>query len=163
MRDPWSKIIARESLADELAQPPGVRVVLANGLFDVLHVGHARYLAAARAAGDRLVVALNDDASARANRGIQRPLIPLAERMLLIAGLACVDWVTWFPETTVAATLSLLRPACHAKGTDYRPSTLPAEEQAVHHALGIAVVSVGDEKTHATSDIVKTVLARYSA
>lgn len=163
MRDPWSKIIARAELASQLTRRPVERVVLANGLFDVLHVGHARYLSAARDAGDLLVVALNDDASARANRGEKRPLVPLAERMALIAGLRCVDWVTWFPETTVAATLSLLRPALHAKGTDYSPTTLPADEQAVHRQLGIVVVSVGDEKTHATSDIVKTVLARYSS
>lgn len=157
-RDPERKIVAREVLAQ---RPLGARVVLANGLFDLLHVGHARYLAAARAAGDCLVVALNDDQSAAAVRGPGRPLLPLAERAALIAALRAVDWVTWFPEPTVAPTLRLLHPAVHAKGTDYRPDTLPPDEQQAHRALGIEVVTVGDPKTHAASDLIATIRGRH--
>lgn len=156
-----SKIVTRERLAEQFARVKPGRLVLANGLFDLMHVGHVRYLEAARTAGDALVVALNDDASARANRGADRPLVPLDERAELLAALRAVDWVTSFGELTVAPTLRLLRPVLHAKGTDYRPETLPLEEQAAHRELGIEVVLVGDPKTHASSDIVQTVLARF--
>ncbi len=160
MRSPAQKIAAREALAARFAaQPPG-RIVLCNGLFDLCHVGHARYLADARARGDALVLALNDDASARANKGDARPLLPLAERLEVAAAFRAVDWVTWFPERSVAATLRLLRPRYHAKGTDYRPETLPPDEQAAHAELGIEVVIVGDPKTHATTDLLNEVIAR---
>jgi rfaE bifunctional protein nucleotidyltransferase chain/domain len=159
-RDPWSKLIAPDGLT---GRAHSGRVVLANGVFDILHVGHARYLQAARAAGDWLIVALNDDRSARVNRGPTRPLVPLQERLILIAALRAVDQVTWFSEPSVAATLRLIRPALHAKGTDYRPETLPLDEQQAHRELGIQVVLVGDPKTHAASDIIRTVQARYRA
>jgi rfaE bifunctional protein nucleotidyltransferase chain/domain len=162
MRPPQDKIVAREVLGARLAaDPPPGPVVLANGLFDLVHVGHARYLADARSRGAFLVVALNDDASAAANKGPSRPLLPLAERMEVVAAFASVDAVTWFPERTVAPTLRLVRPRYHAKGTDYRPATLPADEQAAHAELGIEVVIVGDFKSHATSDIVAEVLKRW--
>ncbi|MDQ7006171.1 MAG: adenylyltransferase/cytidyltransferase family protein [Acidobacteriota bacterium] len=157
-RSPQSKILAREAIAARWAEQgrPGT-VVLANGLFDLVHVGHARYLAAARRAGDLLVVALNSDDSARRYKGPGRPLLPLAERMTVIAALEAVDLVTWFDELSVAATLQGLRPDLHAKGTDYRPETLPAEEQALHRELGIEVVIVGDPKDHATTDIIRAI------
>ncbi len=159
-RLPEEKILPREEIARRLSvQRPGT-VVLANGLFDILHVGHARYLAAARAAGDLLIVALNADESARALKGPSRPIVPLADRMHLVAALRAVDLVTWFPETTLAPTLRLLRPDLHAKGTDYRPETLPPDEQAAHRDLGIRVITVGDPKTHATTDIVREVRRR---
>lgn len=161
MREPSDKIVAREDLAARFAQQPPGTIVLANGLFDLVHVGHARYLADARSRGDVLVVALNDDASARANKGPSRPLLPLAERLEVLAAFRSVDWVTWFPERAVAETLRLLRPRYHAKGTDYRPETLPQEEQRLHRELGIEVAIVGDPKTHATTDLVAEVLRRY--
>ncbi len=162
MRTPQQKIVAREDLGARLAaDPPPGPVVLANGLFDLVHVGHARYLADARSRGAFLVVALNDDASAAANKGPSRPLLPLRERMEVVAAFESVDAVTWFPEKTVAPTLRIVRPRFHAKGTDYRPETLPADEQAAHAELGIEVVIVGDPKSHATSDIIAEVLRRY--
>ncbi|UCF67955.1 MAG: adenylyltransferase/cytidyltransferase family protein [Acidobacteriota bacterium] len=160
IRAPEEKIFAREQLAASWqAAPPG-RVVLANGLFDLVHVGHARYFADARCRGDLLVVALNDDASAAAVKGPKRPLLPLERRLIVVAAFRHVDAVTWFPERSVADTLQLLRPHLHAKGTDYRPRTLPHEEQAVHAELGIEVVIAGDPKDHATSSIIDVILGR---
>lgn len=160
MRRALDKIVDREDLARRLEAARPSRLVLANGLFDLLHVGHARYLADARRAGDCLVVALNDDRSARENKGPTRPIIPLEERAELVAALESVDYVTAFPERSVAATLRMLRPRFHAKGTDYRPDTLPADEQSLHAELGLEVICVGDPKTHATSDIIREVLRR---
>ncbi len=160
MRPPESKIATREALAERFRREPPARLVLANGLFDLVHVGHARYFADARRAGDALVVALNDDASARRAKGPERPLLPLDERLLVVAAFRCVDWVTFFPEPTVAPTLRLLRPVFHAKGTDYRPETLPDEEQAAHRELGIRVAIAGDPKDHATSDLIVEILQR---
>ncbi len=154
MREPEAKIASREELAERLRRAPPGRLVLANGLFDLVHVGHARYFADARRAGDALVVALNDDESARRYKGAGRPLLPLTERLLVVAAFRAVDWVTWFGEPTAAPTLRLLRPTLHAKGTDYRPETLPAEEQAAHRELGIRVAIAGDPKDHATSDLI---------
>ena len=150
-------IAPREELVERVARAE--RAVLANGAFDLLHVGHARYLRDARRAGDLLVVAINDDASVRAAKGSARPIVPLEERAELVDALSCVDLVTWFPERTVAATLRLLRPAIHAKGTDYRPGTLPADEQEAHRELGIEVAIVGDPKSHATKSLIETILS----
>lgn len=160
MRDVRRKIQSRDELAAAWAAAPPGRVVLANGLFDLCHVGHARHLADARAHGDFLVVALNDDASAAANKGPGRPLQPLAERLLVVAAFRAVDAATWFPESSAAATLRLLRPRFHAKGTDYCPDTLPPEEQQAHRELGIDVIIAGDEKSHATTDLVAAILRR---
>ncbi len=158
MRTPEEKIRTRDELARLWRDTPPAALVLANGLFDVVHVGHARYLADARKAGDLLVVALNDDHSARRNKGAKRPLVPLRERQEIVAAFRCVDFVTSFPETSVAETFRRLRPRYHAKGTDYRPETLPSAEQALHAELGIDVVIVGDPKDHATTDIIRRVL-----
>ncbi len=158
MRAPDTKIKSREELAAAWAEARPGRVVLANGLFDLCHVGHARYLADARRRGDFLVVALNDDRSAAENKGPGRPLQPLAERVTVVAAFRAVDAVTWFPERSVAATLRLLRPRYHAKGTDYRPDTLPLDEQQAHRELGVEVVIAGDDKSHATTDLVAMVL-----
>ncbi|MBL8861771.1 MAG: adenylyltransferase/cytidyltransferase family protein [Planctomycetes bacterium] len=125
------------------------RVVLANGCFDLLHAGHVRYLAAARAHGDCLVVALNSDESVRALKGPGRPLVPLLERAEILTHLRCVDFVTSFGEETLEATLRALRPDVHAKGTDYVPESVP--EAAVDHELGIAIAICGDPKQRSSS------------
>ena len=137
------------------APEPALRggLVLANGIFDLLHVGHVRYLEGARAEGERLVVALNSDASARRLKGEGRPVVTLAERMELIAALRCVTWVTWFEEERVDGLLRLLRPAVHAKGTDYTVESVP--ERALALSLGIRTAIVGDPKAHATSELVE--------
>ena len=124
VRDPLSKVWRRGPLAEHLAGLPGT-TVFTNGCFDLLHVGHLRYLLAARALGDRLVLGLNDDASVRRLKGPSRPLVDEAERAELLAGLECVDFVTLFPEATADALLASLKPQIYAKGGDYTPETLP--------------------------------------
>ena len=152
-----SKILDSAALARLLDEKPAWRegLVLANGLFDLLHVGHVRYLAAARAEGTRLVVALNSDASARRLKGAGRPLIPLSERLEVVAALESVDWATWFEEDRVEDLLRLLRPAVHAKGTDYTAESVP--ERAVAASLGIRTAIVGDPKDHASSGLIERI------
>ncbi len=128
------------------------RVVLANGCFDLVHVGHVRYLEDARARGDTLVVALNTDASVRALKGAGRPLVPLAERAELVGALRCVDFVTSFAEPTLETTLRRLRPQVHAKGTDYTAANVP--EAAVDRELGIEIAICGDPKARSSSDLI---------
>lgn len=149
------RIVAAEALAATLDAEPALRrgLVLANGIFDLLHVGHVRYLEGARAEGERLVVALNSDASARRLKGEGRPVVTLSERMELVAALRCVAWVTWFGEERVDALLHLLRPAVHAKGTDYTVESVP--ERGLALSLGIRTAIVGDPKEHATSELVE--------
>lgn len=129
----------------------GRRVVLCNGLFDLLHAGHVRYLKAAAARGDLLVVALNDDAAAARLKGPSRPYMPLAERAELLCALACVDYVTAFSGDSVEEALRALVPHVHAKGTDYTPQNLP--EREVDRALGIEIAIVGDPKDHSTTGL----------
>ncbi len=149
-------IRSREELAAELtmrrAHGELRRIVLANGCFDLLHAGHVRYLAAARACGDYLVVALNSDESVRALKGPDRPLQPLQDRAELIAALRCVDAVTVFGEKTLEATLRTLRPDVHAKGTDYSVETVP--ERGIDRELGIEIAICGDEKTRSSSALI---------
>jgi len=127
------------------------RVVLANGIFDLLHVGHVRYLEAARREGDVLVVAINSDASARQLKGPGRPILDERSRAELVAALAAVDGVVIFPELNVERVLELLHPDVHAKGTDYTPETVP--ERATAARLGIRIAIVGDPKQHSTRDL----------
>jgi rfaE bifunctional protein nucleotidyltransferase chain/domain len=128
-------------------------VALANGLFDVLHVGHVRYLQAARLEADVLVVAINSDRSARELKGPTRPIVPHAERAELVAALEAVDHVTVFDEPTVVHLLEALRPDVHCKGTDYSPETVP--EAAIARRLGVRVAIVGDRKDHSTRDLIR--------
>jgi len=152
-----SKIAALEAIEERLRSAPATRegLVLANGSFDLLHVGHVRYLAGAKAAGRRLLVAVNSDRSARTIKGPGRPLLPLAERMEIVAALECVDWVTWFDESTVEEVLRRVRPAIHTKGTDYKVDTVP--ERAAAQALGVRTVIVGDPKEHASSEMIRRI------
>jgi len=154
--------VAREELAERLQRERAHRgrVVLANGCFDLLHVGHLRYLEDARARGDTLVVALNTDESVRAVKGPGRPFVPLAERAELLLGLRCVDFVTAFPERDLERTLRLLRPGVHAKGTDYSLESVP--ERAVDRELGIEIAICGDEKEHSTSAFLARLAERGS-
>ncbi len=132
---------------------PGLRVVVANGCFDLLHVGHLRFLADARSRGDVQVVAHNTDVSVRALKGEGRPLVPFAERAELLLGLSCVDFVVGFDELTLERTLRALRPDVHAKGTDYAPETLP--ERWIDEELGIEIAICGDEKSHSATALVQ--------
>lgn len=133
------------------------RVVLANGCFDPLHVGHVRYLRQAREHGDALVVAVNDDAGTRRLKGAGRPVMPEADRACVVAALRCTDAVLVFADDTVSTILERLHPAVHAKGTDYTRETVPERDVAAR--LGIETVITGDVKTHASRDVVERVRA----
>jgi rfaE bifunctional protein nucleotidyltransferase chain/domain len=148
---------ARE--AAEAARAAGRRVVLANGCFDLLHVGHVRYLEDARALGDLLIVGVNADASVRRLKGPGRPLMPAAERAELLASLRAVDHVVVFDDDTADRLVALLRPAVHAKGTDYTPESVP--ERAAVLAAGGRVAIAGDPKQHSTRDVIAEILARF--
>jgi D-glycero-beta-D-manno-heptose 1-phosphate adenylyltransferase len=137
------------------------RVVLANGCFDLLHVGHVRYLDAARALGDVLFVGLNSDAAVARLKGPGRPLMPAAERAEILAGLRAVDHVVVFDEDTADRLVSLVRPAVHAKGTDYTDASVP--EAASVRAVGGRVAIVGDPKDHATRDLIARIRERFGA
>jgi len=141
------------------ASAAGQTLALANGLFDLFHVGHLRYLQGARALADRLVVAVNSDASARLQgKGPGRPVIPAAERAEIVAGLACVDHVVLFDSRDVVPVIRALRPDVQVKGTDYTPETIP--EAAEVRSYGGRVAVAGDPKDHSTTDLVKKLAAR---
>ncbi len=133
------------------ATAAGKTIALANGVFDLFHVGHLRYLQGARAEADVLVVAVNDDASTRANKGPGRPVVPESERVEIVAGLACVDHVVLFGSRDVVPVIRALRPDVHVKGTDYTPETIP--EAAEVRAYGGRVAVAGDSKEHSTTEL----------
>ncbi|SRR6266496_1959015 len=151
--DGRSLILSREELTARVraAREQGSRIVLANGCFDVLHVGHVRYLVEARSWGDLLVVGINSDEQVHAQKGIGRPIIPAMQRAEIIASLEVVDCVTIFHEPTVTELLLLVRPDVHAKGTDYTEDSVP--ERDVVRSYGGRVVIVGDPKNHSTSEM----------
>ena len=140
---------------------PRQRIVLANGLFDLLHVGHVRYLRAASRLGDVLIVALNSDRSARALRGPGRPIVPASDRARLVAALDGVDYVVPFSSPTVTPLLRRLRPDVHCKGTDYTEASVP--EREVVRAYGGVVRIAGDPKRHATSDRIAALRRRFGS
>jgi rfaE bifunctional protein nucleotidyltransferase chain/domain len=133
----------------ERLRQAGRTVAFANGVFDLLHVGHLRYLQGARALADALIVAVNSDASTRANKGPGRPLVTESERMELLAALTCVDVVLLFDDANVGPLLEMLKPDVHVKGTDYTTETVP--ERAVVAAYGGRVAIAGDSKEHSTT------------
>lgn len=152
-----SRILNRDELIlrIEQARSTGARIVLANGCFDVLHVGHVRYLAGARELGDVLVVGINSDEHVARLKGAGRPVMPAAERAELVASLESVTYVTIFDEPTVEQLLLTLKPDVHAKGTDYTEETVP--EGAVVRSYGGRVAIVGDPKDHSTSAILSRI------
>jgi rfaE bifunctional protein nucleotidyltransferase chain/domain len=137
----------------------GKRIVLANGCFDVLHVGHVRYLRAARDLGDVLFVGVNGDAAVANLKGPGRPLLPAAERAEILAALRAVDHVVVFDEDTADRLVAALRPHVHAKGTDYTVATVP--EAASIRAVGGEVAVVGDPKDHSTQDVIRLIVERF--
>jgi rfaE bifunctional protein nucleotidyltransferase chain/domain len=151
------KIVSREKLATLLAaaKQRGQHIVLANGIFDTLHVGHTRYLAGAKAEGDILVVAVNSDSSARLLKGPGRPILDEQARALLVAAIHTVDYVVIFSELNVEKLLEEFRPDVHAKGTDYTADSVP--ERAVAARLGIRVAIVGDPKDHSTRSLLDAI------
>jgi rfaE bifunctional protein nucleotidyltransferase chain/domain len=137
----------------ETARKHGQRIVFANGCFDVLHVGHVRYLEAAKALGDLLIVGINSDEQTRRLKGEGRPLLPEDQRAEIISSLEVVDFVTIFDEPTVAELLLALKPDIHAKGTDYTEDSVP--ERHVVRSFGGQVAIVGDTKDHSSSEMIE--------
>lgn len=152
------EVLTRAALVERIAalRREGRSVAFANGCFDMLHVGHVRYLEAAAKEADALIVALNDDESVRRLKGEGRPILPAEDRAELVAALRCVDFVVVFPEATVGPLLEALRPDVHCKGTDYTVDSVP--EREVVKAYGGRTAIVGDPKDHSTRDL----LARLS-
>ncbi|MEP6637244.1 MAG: adenylyltransferase/cytidyltransferase family protein [Acidobacteriota bacterium] len=148
-----SLILDRDALLQKVAsiRKAGARVVLANGCFDVLHVGHVRYLQGARALGDLLVVGINSDRQVALLKGAGRPIMGERERAEVVAAIEAVDLVTIFDEPTVTNLLLALRPDIHAKGTDYTEDTVPERETV--RSYGGRVAIVGDPKNHSTSQL----------
>lgn len=150
------KIVGRDELQKQVAdwRRAGDRVTLGNGCFDLLHVGHVRYLHAAKALGGRLVVAINSDESVRALKGEGRPLMPADERAEILAALSDVDAVVIFSEPDVRALIREIQPDIHAKGTDYTAETVPERDAVLEY--GGRVEIVGDAKNHSASEIMRS-------
>lgn len=155
------KILSLDDLATRLAEQRrrGERVILANGCFDLLHVGHIRYLEGAKALGGVLVVGVNSDASVAQLKGPGRPLLVAADRARLVAALRAVDYVVVFDAPTVAGLLERLKPDFHAKGTDYTPDSVPERDTAAR--VGCQVAIVGDPKQHSTRDLLGEILRSF--
>lgn len=153
-----NKLLNQDELAARVAdwRAAGERIILTNGCFDLLHVGHVRYLHAAKELGGRLIVAVNSDSSARALKGEGRPLVPQNERAELLAALADVDAVYIFDEANVQNLIKLIRPDIHAKGTDYTRESVPERETVL--ACGGEVAIVGDPKDHSATDLLRAIL-----
>jgi rfaE bifunctional protein nucleotidyltransferase chain/domain len=151
------EILRRDALVDRASRErsQGLTHAFANGVFDVLHVGHVRYLQAAAEQADRLIVAINDDASVRALKGPTRPILTAADRAELVAAIRGVDYVIIFSEPTVAPLLQTLQPAVHCKGTDYTEDSVPERETV--RAYGGRIAIVGDPKDHSTRDLLERI------
>ena len=153
------KILDREQLRQRVDQwrSAGERILLGNGNFDLLHVGHVRYLRGAKQLGGKLVVAINSDESVRALKGEGRPVMPAEERAEIVAALADVDAVVIFPELDVRALIREIRPDVQAKGTDYTAESVPERDAVAEYGGRIAIV--GDPKDHSTSELIRSQLS----
>jgi len=151
-----NKILSREELRRQVERwrAAGDRIILANGNFDLLHVGHIRYLRGAKELGGKLVVAINSDESVRSLKGEGRPIMPAAERAEIVAALSNVDAVIIFPELDVRAIIREIRPDIQAKGTDYTRDSVPERDTVAEY--GGRVEIVGDPKDHSTSEIIRS-------
>lgn len=154
-----NKILGRDQLRLQVERwrQAGGRITLANGNFDLLHVGHVRYLRGAKALGGQLVVAINSDESVRRLKGEGRPIMPENERAEIIAALADVDAVVIFPELDVRAIIREIRPDIQAKGTDYTVESVPERDAVAEYGGRVAIV--GDAKDHSTSEIIRARLS----
>jgi rfaE bifunctional protein nucleotidyltransferase chain/domain len=157
MSDGFALVIDRSDLVREIvfAKAEGAKIVLANGCFDLFHVGHIRYLVGAKALGDILVVGINSDRQTRILKGDGRPYMPGDERAEIVSALRCVDLVTIFDEPTVEELIRAIRPDFHAKGTDYTVDTVP--ERNIVREYGGTVAIVGDPKDHSSSQLIEIV------
>jgi rfaE bifunctional protein nucleotidyltransferase chain/domain len=157
------KILGRPEVRERVEQwrHAGERIILANGNFDLLHVGHVRYLRGAKELGGKLVVAVNSDESVRALKGDGRPVMPAEERAEIVAALADVDAVVIFSELDVRALIGEIRPDIQAKGTDYTLDSVPERDAVAEYGGRVAIV--GDSKNHSTSEIIRTRLGPRQA
>lgn len=153
------KIVSRTELRQRVDEwrRAGERITLANGGFDLLHVGHVRYLHGAKALGGKLVVAINSDESVRTLKGAGRPIMPAEERAEIVAALADVDAVVIFPELDVRAIIREIHPDIQAKGTDYTADSVPERDAIAEYGGRVAIV--GDPKDHSTSEIIRARLS----
>jgi rfaE bifunctional protein nucleotidyltransferase chain/domain len=153
----FAPVLERNRLVARVAieRRKGARIVLANGCFDLFHVGHIRYLAGAKALGDVLIVGINSDEQVRKLKGANRPFMPEQERAEIVSAFKFVDYVTIFDEPTVTELLRTVRPDFHAKGTDYTTETVP--EREIVREYGGKVAIVGDPKDHSSTDLIKKV------
>jgi len=156
MTETKSKILDRAALRRQVQRwrQAGEHITLANGCFDLLHVGHVRYLHAAKELGGRLIVAINSDDSVRSLKGEGRPLMPAEERAEILAALSDVDAVVIFPERDVRALIGEIRPDVQAKGTDYTADSVPEADTVREYGGEVAIV--GDPKNHSASEIIRT-------
>jgi rfaE bifunctional protein nucleotidyltransferase chain/domain len=145
---------------DELKKH-GKKVIFANGCFDLLHVGHVRYLRGAKALGDVLVLAINSDASVRRLKGPERPLLPLEDRLGILSAFEMIDFITAFEDDTVSPLLLKLKPNVQVKGTDYTPDTIPEKDTVA--SFGGEVAVVGDPKDHASKNLIQEILRKYGS
>ena len=155
-----NKILHREQLKQQVAEwrAAGEKITLANGCFDLLHVGHVRYLHAAKKLGGKLIVGINADESVRGLKGESRPLMPAEERAEILAALSDVDAIVIFPEPDVRALIREIRPDIHAKGTDYTSDSVPERDTVIE--CGGRVEIVGDPKNHSATEIIRNRLEK---
>jgi rfaE bifunctional protein nucleotidyltransferase chain/domain len=153
--------VAEAGRLAERLRAAGKRIVVANGCFDLLHVGHVRYLEGARKLGDVLFVGINGDAAVARLKGPGRPLMPAEERVEILSALRSVDYVVVFDDDTADELIEAVRPDVHAKGTDYTPDSVPERETV--RACGGRVAIVGDPKDHATRDVIGEIARRFAA
>lgn len=151
--------LAEAAALAERLRAAGRRIVLANGCFDLLHVGHVRYLEEARRLGDVLFVGINSDAAVARLKGHGRPLMPESERVEILASLRAVDHVVVFDDETADGLIRAIKPDVHAKGTDYTEESIP--ERATSQAIGAATAITGDPKRHATRDVIAAIVERF--
>lgn len=157
MSEKFAPVLNRKQIIGqvEVERQKGRKIVLANGCFDLFHVGHIRYLAGAKELGDVLIVGINSDEQVKKLKGENRPFMPATERAEIVSALAFVDFVTIFDEPTVTELIRAIRPDFHAKGTDYTTETVP--EREVVREYGGQVAIVGDPKDHSSTELIQTV------
>ena len=157
MKGSAGRVVSESELAEAVSaeRAAGHTLAFANGCFDLLHVGHVRYLQGAASEADRLIVAVNDDASVARLKGAGRPVMPAVDRAEMLAALSMVDYVVVFSDANVERLLTTFKPDVHCKGTDYTVDTVP--ERSVVQAYGGRTAIVGDPKNHATREILKQI------
>lgn len=157
MNENFASILSRENLTEKISElrQNGAKIVLANGCFDLFHVGHIRYLAGAKELGDFLIVGINSDEQVKKLKGEKRPFMPEDERAEIVSALRCVDFVTIFDEPTVEQLIRAIRPDFHAKGTDYTVDSVP--EREIVRECGGQTAIVGDPKDHSSTELIQKV------